>query len=146
MAILRARGDPETVRLLQQVPIFSALTERQLGSLARDGKERTYAEGAVVVKEGEEGLGFYLVLDGKVEVRRKNRRLAALGPGQFFGEMALFGDQPRSADVLATAPTKCLVLSRWEFRGFATAQPKVLFTIIEEIARRLSETNKALSE
>ncbi len=146
MAILRARGDSETVRLLHQVPIFSALTERQLGRLARDGKERTYGVGSTVVKEGEPGLGFYLVLDGKVEVRRKNRKLATLGPGQFFGEMALFGDHPRSADVVAAEATRCLILSRWEFRGFALDQPKVLLTVIEEIARRLSETNKALSE
>jgi CRP-like cAMP-binding protein len=146
MAILRARGDSETVRLLQKVPIFSGFSERQLGSMARDGKERTYAPGASVVKEGEEGLGFYLLLEGHVDVRRKNRRLATLGPGQFFGEMALFTDQPRSADVVAAEPTRVLVLSRWEFWGFAMGQPKVLRTIIQELARRLRETNQALSE
>ncbi len=146
MAILRASGDPETVRRLQKVPIFSGLSPKQLASLARDGKERTYAAGAVVVKEGDEGLGFYLILDGRVEVRRKSRKLASLGPGQFFGEMALFTNQVRSADVVASEPARCLVLSRWEFWGSVMDQPRVLRTIIEEIARRLSETNKSLSE
>jgi CRP/FNR family transcriptional regulator, cyclic AMP receptor protein len=146
MAILQARGDPATVRLLQKVPIFAGLTEKQLGSMARDGKERTYPTGAVVVKEGDDSQAFYLLLEGKVDVRRKSRRLASLGPGQFFGEMALFADHPRSADVVTTEPTKCLIVSRWEFWGFAMGQPKVLRTIIEEIARRLGETNKALSE
>jgi CRP-like cAMP-binding protein len=146
MAILQARGDPETVRLLQHVPIFAGLTPRQAGSMARDGKERTYPVGSVVVREGDEGQAFYLLLEGKVEVRRKSRRLATLGPGQFFGEMALFANQPRSADVVAVEPTRCLILARWEFWGFAMNQPKVLRTIIEEIARRLGETNKSLSE
>jgi CRP/FNR family transcriptional regulator, cyclic AMP receptor protein len=146
MAILQARGDAETVRLLQRVPIFSGLTPKQLGSMARDAKERTFAEGASVVKEGDQGVAFYLVLEGRVDVRRKNRKLASLGPGQFFGEMALFTDQPRSADVIASEPTKCLVIARWDFWGFAMGQPKILRTIIEEIAHRLSETNKALSE
>jgi CRP/FNR family transcriptional regulator, cyclic AMP receptor protein len=146
MAILQARGDAETVRLIQRVPIFAGLTPRQAASMARDGKERTYPEGAVVVKEGDEGVGFYLILEGKVEVRRRSRRLATLGPGQFFGEMALFVNQPRSADVVAVAPTRCLVLSRWEFWGFAMGEPKVLRTMVEEIARRLGETNKSLSE
>ncbi len=146
MAILQGRGDAETVRLLQKVPIFSSLTPKQLASMARDGKERTFAEGAPVVKEGDQGVAFYLVLEGRVDVRRKSRKLASLGPGQFFGEMALFTDQPRSADVIAAEPTKCLVIARWEFWGYAMGQPKVLRTIIEEIAHRLSETNRALSE
>jgi CRP-like cAMP-binding protein len=146
MAILQARGDAETVRLLQKVPIFSGLTPKQLGSMARDGKERTYPAGAPVVNEGDQGVAFFLVLEGRVDVRRKSRKLASLGPGQFFGEMALFTDQPRSADVVATEPTKCLVLARWDFWGFAMGQPKVLRSIVQEIAHRLSETNKSLSE
>jgi CRP/FNR family transcriptional regulator, cyclic AMP receptor protein len=146
MAILQARGDAETVRQLQKVPIFSGLTPKQIATMARDGKERTYEMGASVVKEGDEGVAFYLVVDGRVDVRRKARKLATLGPGQFFGEMALFTNQPRSADVVAAEPTRCLVIARWDFWGFAMTQPKVLRTIIEEIARRLSETNKSLSE
>jgi CRP-like cAMP-binding protein len=146
MAILQARGDAETVRLLQKVPIFSGLTPKQLASMARDGKERTFPPGASVVKEGDQGVAFYLVLEGRVDVRRKSRKLASLGPGQFFGEMALFADQPRSADVIAAESTKVLVLARWDFWGFAMGTPKVLRSIVEEIAHRLGETNKALSE
>lgn len=146
MAILPARADAETIRRLQKVPVFAGLTDRQLSGMARDGKERTYAPGAAVVHEGEDGVGFYLILDGKVEVRRKTKRLATLGPGEFFGEMALFVDQKRSADVVAVEPTRCLVLSRWGFWAFASEQPKVLRTIIEEIAQRLAATSRALSE
>ena len=132
--------------MLENVPIFSSLTDRQLRNLAKDAVERTYAEGDTVVKQGDKGVGFYLLLDGKVEVRRKTRRLASLGPGDFFGEMALFDQEPRSADVVASQPTRCLVLSKWEFWGFAMGEPKMLRGMIEEMARRLNATNKALSE
>lgn len=108
--------------------------------------ERAYPAGTSVVKQDESGIGFYLILEGHADVRRRNRRLATLGAGDFFGEMALFGDEPRSADVVATEPTRCLVLSRWEFWGFAMGQPGMLRRMLQETARRLSETNRALSE
>lgn len=132
--------------MLERVPIFSSLTKRERRRLARDSMERTYPAGSTVVNQGEKGIGFYLLLDGHVEVRRKNRRLASLGPGHFFGEMALFADEPRSADVVATQPTRCLVLSRWEFWGFAMGQPRMLRSMLQEVARRLSNTNQALTE
>lgn len=147
MPILRPKVDAGTLRMMEKVPLFSGLTERQVGRLARDSlQEQTYPEGKVVVKQGEKGIGFFLLLDGKVEVRRKGRRLATLGPGEFFGEMALFDEEPRSADVVATQTTKCLVLSKWEFWGFAMGQPAMLRAMLLEMARRLSATNQALSE
>lgn len=132
--------------MLQNVPIFSELTDRQLRKLARDAKERSFEPGDVVVRQGEVGIGFYLVLEGQVEVRRKSRKLATLGPGECFGEMALFDDEPRSADVVAATPSRCLVLSKWEFWGFANAEPKVLRGILQQIARRLRATDQSLSE
>jgi len=132
--------------MLDKVPIFDSLSERQLRKLAQGLSERTFSEGATVVKQGDKGIGFYLVVDGSVEVRRKGRKLAMLGPGDFFGEMALFDDAARSADVIAAKPTRCAVLSKWEFWGFAMGQPKMLRGMLEELARRLGETNKALTE
>ncbi len=132
--------------MLENVPIFSGLTDRQLRRLARDTMERSFPEGATIVKQGEKGIGFYLLLDGRVEVRRKGRRLATLGPGHFFGEMALFAEEARSADVVATQPTRCLVLSRWEFWGVAMEEPRMLRGMLQEIAHRLSDTNRALTE
>lgn len=131
--------------MLERVPIFSSLTSRQLKRLAKDAQERTFAAGVSVVKQGEKGVAFYLLLEGRVDVSRRGRRLATLGPGQFFGEMALFEEQPRSADVVASEPTRCLVLSKWEFWGFAMGEPRVLRSILEEMAHRLSETDRALS-
>ena len=132
--------------MLERVPIFSVLSDRQLRTLAKDALERTYAEGATVVKQGDKGVGFFLILEGRVEVRRKGRRLASLGTGDFFGEMALFDNEPRSADVVASQATRVLVLSKWEFWGFAMGQPRMLRAMLEEMARRLGATNRALSE
>ena len=132
--------------MLQGVPMFSGIPERQLRHLARDAKTLEFADGKTLVQQGEKGVGFYLILDGRADVRRKGRRLASLGPGDFFGEMALFDDEPRTADVVATQATRCLVLSRWEFWGFAMTQPTMLRSMLREMARRLSNTDRAFSE
>jgi len=132
--------------MLERVPIFASLTERQINRLASGLLEKDISEGTTVVKQGEKGIGFYLILDGAVEVKRKGRKLASLGPGDFFGEMALFENQARNADVVAVKPTKCGVLSTWEFWGYAMSQPKMLRGMLAEMAHRLSETNRALTE
>lgn len=144
--MLRPKIDANVVEMLRNVPIFSGMTDRQLKTLAKDTQERSFPDGATVVRQGEKGIGFYLVLEGKVDVRRGGRRVASLGAGEFFGEMALFDEIARTADVVATGPTRCLVLSKWEFWGFAMDEPKVLRGMMEVMARRLGATEKALSE
>ncbi len=139
-------AETEIVRRLSAVPLFSTLSERDLGAIAKAGAERRYAANERIVTKGEKGIGFYLVLDGRVEVRADGRSVATLGPGQFFGEMALFEEQPRTADVVAVAPAHCLVLSRWEFWGAMSREPEVLRGLVSELVRRLRATSQALSE
>jgi len=140
------RSTPDVAEMLGQAPIFSALTDRQLKSLAKAAKVVAFPANSRVVKQGEPGIGFYLLLNGEAEVRQGARVLARLGPGQFFGEMTLIDEQPRSADVVAVKPSECAVLSRWEFWGFAKGEPEVLQGVMREMARRLRETNRSLSE
>jgi CRP/FNR family cyclic AMP-dependent transcriptional regulator len=144
--MLGRKTDSLAAHMLAKAPIFSTLSDRQRRRLSREGVEKVYKSGDTVVAQGQGGLGFYLILDGAVEVRKGRRVLAKLGPGQFFGEMSLLDDQPRSADVVAAEPTRCLVLSKWEFWGFASSQPSVLRGVLREMARRLRETDRALSE
>ena len=146
MPLFHPKVDSDVVKMLEKVPIFASLTERQLRSLAKDTYGRVYKEGESVVKQGEKGIGFFLILDGGVEVRKDGRRVASLSTGDFFGEMALFREQPRTADVVAVRPTRCLVLSRWEFWGFAADNARLLRGMMEVIVRRLGDTSKALSE
>lgn len=127
-------------------PLFAGLAGRQLKALAKFAKVRDIDPDTFVVKHGEKGIGFYLILEGHVQVRRAGRTLARLGPGEFFGELALFDDRTRSADVVTVEPTRVVVLSRWEFWGFANENPTVLRTILQEMSRRLQESSPSPSQ
>jgi CRP/FNR family transcriptional regulator, cyclic AMP receptor protein len=132
--------------MLRNVPIFSTLNNKQLKTIASGGKELTYVPGQAIVEEGSMGVGFFLILDGKVRVRKGKKTLAELKVGDFFGEMSLFDEQPRSATVEATADTKCLGISAWSFIGMVKSNPEIAVNLMKELASRLRLSNKALEE
>ncbi len=138
----------QLVKTLSQVPLFAGLKGKQMKSVAGSfARERSYDSGQVIEKEGEMGVAFYLITDGAVEVRRGEKPVSKLGRGQFFGEMALIDKQPRSATVVAAEPsTKCLLMPVWSFRAALENDPKLAMAVMKELARRLRETTKALSE
>jgi CRP/FNR family cyclic AMP-dependent transcriptional regulator len=127
---------------LKKTAILAGLSDRQLKRLAKYAKVRDIPKDSVVVTRGEKGIGFYVVLDGQLQVRKGTKTIAHLKPGDFFGEMALFEERPRTADVVTTEPSTVVVLSRWEFWGFASDKPDVLRTITQEMARRLEENRR----
>jgi CRP/FNR family transcriptional regulator, cyclic AMP receptor protein len=133
-------GAPDAVGLLATVPYFEGLSDKTRKSVAKEGKVLTYDGGKVIVGEGGAGVGFYLILDGKVEVRKGGRVLATLGKGQFFGEMSVIDGLPRSADVVAVAPTKCWALSAWSFAGLVKAHPELALSMLKELVKRLRST------
>lgn len=136
----------DLAKLLKKVSILGALSQRQLTTLAKWADVVAFEKGETIVKRGDRGNGLYLILEGSAEVRRGGRNLARLGAGQFFGEMSLFDDQPRSADVVSLGPSKMAVLQKWEFWGFAASQPGVVLSVLEEMSRRLRAANQALAE
>lgn len=140
--------DPEEklVEMIGKASLFTELSHKQLKNLANSGKERSFGPGDVIVKEGETGVGFYLILDGKVEVRKKNKTLSTLSSGDAFGEMGLIDDQPRSADVVAVSPTETFCLSAWSFTGLITGHPKIALKMMKVLVGRLRTTDKSLSE
>ena len=127
----------DAASLIGNVPFFAGLDEKRRKSIASEGKEISYKAGDKIVEEGSMGVGFYLVLDGKAEVRKGTKVLASLGKGQFFGEMSLIDEQPRSADVVAVAPTKCWALSSWSFASVVKANPEIPMMMLKEMVRRL---------
>jgi CRP/FNR family cyclic AMP-dependent transcriptional regulator len=135
-----------TLEIFGSVPLFRGLEEQELKAIASLSKEMSFREGEAIVKEGDAGLGFYVILEGEALVKRRNKTLAKLQRGSFFGEMALLDDQPRSADVVATEPTKCLVLLRWNFWSLVSKNKKVARGLFKEMARRLRATNEAMGE
>ena len=130
--------------MLSSVPFFASLDEKRRKALASDGKEISYRAGDSIVGEGASGVGFYLILDGKVEVRKGKRVLASLGKGEFFGEMSLVDDQPRSADVVAVTPARCWALSSWSFNALVKANPDVALVMMKELVKRLRAADCSL--
>lgn len=140
-------GSPATLaEFLGKTPLFSTLTGRHLRSLTKAAKVVSFPASSPIVRQGDPGDSLYLLLRGGAEVRRGDRTLSRIGPGQFFGEMTLLDAQPRSADVIAVVPSECAVLSQREFWAFAKDEPDVLQAMGREMARRLREADRSLSE
>jgi CRP-like cAMP-binding protein len=138
----------QLVKSLSQVPIFAGLKGKQIKSIAGSfARQRSFDVGDVIEKEGEMGVAFYVITDGSVEVRRGEKLVTKLGRGQFFGEMALIDRSPRSATVVAVEPaTRCLLMPVWSFKAAIENDPKLAFSVMKELARRLRDTTNALTE
>lgn len=124
---------------LRKVPLFEGISNADLERIAESAKERRFEVGTPIVSAGEPGHGFYLIIDGRVEVKRGDRTIATLGPGNYFGELALIRERPRAATVVAKDPTTCLVLARWDFKGIVVANPSIAIRLLETVANRLQD-------
>ena len=137
--------------MLKKVPIFSELSNRDLGRLSKLMVPRTIGAGEVIVKENDQAAGFFVIDTGKVEVVRgadtsDQQVLATLGPSDFFGEMALFEGFPRSATVRAVEPTECLAMTRWDFMAEMKNHPEIAVGMMPILVRRLRDVEARLSE
>jgi CRP/FNR family cyclic AMP-dependent transcriptional regulator len=131
----------KTVEFLSRVPLFKGLKKRQLESLAKRFVEREYQAGTAIVTQGKGGEGLFIVVAGHTDVIRvrgdgEKVQVNEFGPAEFFGELALLDDGPRTASVITTEPTKCLVLTRWDFFGALRSDVEMAITILEEMAKR----------
>jgi CRP/FNR family cyclic AMP-dependent transcriptional regulator len=124
---------------LSGVPLFSDLSKKDLARILNTAKETFHKAGESVVTEGRGGVGFHLILDGEAKVVRGGRTAAKLGPGDFFGEMALVDDAPRSASVIAESDLTTVVLSKWEFRPLVKSRPELAWKLIEHLVARVRE-------
>lgn len=140
------KGPGQAATMLASVPLFSGLSKSQVRTLATTAKERSFQAGQTIVKQGEKGIGFYLILSGQARVSKSGTPVGVLSAGQFFGEMALLDEQPRTADVMATGPVRCLVLSPWEFWSAVGDEPAVLRALFKETVRRMRSAPAVLSE
>ena len=131
--------DAELLRLVQRVPLFARCREKHVRAVLRTAKERAYEPGETIIEEGQEGIAFYLVLDGEVEVRRGDETVATLTTGEHFGELALLSQEPqrRTASVVAVSETRCLLLSVWDFKGLLENNADMAMQILAGVADRL---------
>ena len=125
--------------LLQSVPLFARLPRETIERLGRLAIERHFDAGADIISEGDAGVGFFLILSGSAEVRHKGnpQPIRRLGPGDYFGELALLDGRPRSATVTASEPVRCLALSRWDFRAEVSQNSELSFALLEALSLRL---------
>ena len=129
-----------TIEELEQVPLFRGLNKRQLRTLGRSFKPREYGAGRTVVRQGHmDGVGLFIIVDGTASVTVDETEVAKLGPGDYFGELALISQQARAATVTAVTPLRCLVIAFWDFRKFAKANPDVSWRLLEYLVGLLTE-------
>jgi CRP/FNR family transcriptional regulator, cyclic AMP receptor protein len=125
---------------LRKVPLFAGLSEDDLERLARQMKERRFAEGSTVTAEGAGGAGFFVIIDGNATVVVGDEERARLGPGDYFGEIALIDEGMRSATINANSELLCYGMTAWEFRPFIEEHPQVAWALLQTMARRLRES------
>ncbi len=134
---------------LSKVSIFENLNPKYVKGIAGICTERTFKPGDYLMKQGESGIGLFIILSGRVRIEKNDTsgrqvEIAENGPGEIMGEMAVFDGSPRSASVLAIQETTCLVLASWEFNSFLKTYPEAALELLPIIVRRFRETNDAL--
>lgn len=128
---------------LARVPLFAMCSRRELGMIARRGTDVLAEPGRVLTREGAAGYEFFIILDGRATVTRGGREVAVLGPGDFFGELALLDRAPRNATVTATTTVELLVVSSREFRALLGEAPTLTSKLLAALAHRLRELDLA---
>jgi CRP-like cAMP-binding protein len=122
---------------LAKVPMFSGCSRRELSLIARAAKEVSHKAGAVIAREGERGVGLFVIVEGQCRVTIGGKVRAKLGPGDFFGEIALLDGGPRTATVTAETPVRLVGVTEWVFRGLLMEHPSIALKTLEAIAGRL---------
>jgi len=124
---------------LADVPLFSALSKKDLQLVARRAEDVKVDAGKVLVTEGSAGSEFFVIVDGKARVTRRGKKVADLGAGQFFGDLALLDRAPRNATVVADTTMELLVLGQREFSALIDEVPGFAHKLLAGLARRLRE-------
>ncbi len=120
---------------LRQVPLFSALSQRQLRGMRKDFRERTFRPGTAVLSEGKmSGVDFFVVVEGEASVTVGGKEIGRLRPGDHFGELGLISGRERMATVTAVEPMRCLAMAMWNFRKFVNSNPDVAWKLLQHVA------------
>jgi CRP-like cAMP-binding protein len=124
------------MELIKSAPLFDNCSKKELQQIARIADELDIRAGKVMIREGERGREFFVIISGEVEVRRKGRKMATLGPGSFVGEMALLSKIPRVATVTAVTPLDVLVITDRAFLDLLEKTPSIGVKVARTLAER----------
>jgi CRP-like cAMP-binding protein len=128
------------IELLRKVPLFRRFSRRELAKLAALASEVSYPQGVSLLRQGSRDDGFFILLRGEVDVRQKARLVQTLKRGQFFGEIGLLANAPRTATVTTGTPVDVLQIAGKDFRKLLQESPKLSLAVLEELAYRLQTT------
>ena len=141
---------PASIDFLKRVSMFEDLDQRSLEAIANAAIEQRYEPGQEIVRQGDTGVGAFIIRSGKVEVVQdrsgKETKLAELHSGDVFGEMALLDEFPRSATVRAVEPTTALGIQRWHFKGILESHPQIALALLPMLTRRIRNAEHMLPE
>ncbi|HLH28344.1 MAG TPA: cyclic nucleotide-binding domain-containing protein [Acidimicrobiales bacterium] len=126
---------------LKSIWLFSACTGSELRRIRSSLDEVQVPKGKVLVEEGRIGVEFFLIVDGRASVVRNGRKVATLGPGDYFGELALLDRRPRSASVISETDMDVLVLHQRQFNGLLESVPNISRKLLAAMANRLREAD-----
>ena len=121
--------------LLQRVPIFSDLDRKELERIAASMKERTFKAGDKVTEEGQSGIGFFVIADGEAKVTVGGDERRRLGPGDYFGEVALLNETARTATITAETDLHCYGLTSWEFRPLVETHSTIAWKLLQAMSK-----------
>ncbi len=126
------------IKLIERVPLFAHCSNRELGQVASIADEIDLREGKVLTRQGDRGREFFVLIEGSVEVRKDGRKVNTLGPGDFFGEIALVSNAPRTATVTAASPVRVLVVIDRAFRRLLDQSPQIQLKVLRALADRIA--------
>jgi CRP/FNR family cyclic AMP-dependent transcriptional regulator len=127
----------EATELLGRVPLFSGLDPRELETISRTVHERTFNAGDTVAEEGQGGVGFFVIKSGEAKVTVGGDEVRRLGPGDYFGEIALISEGSRTATVTAESQLECYGLTPWEFRPLVQTNAGIAWKILQALAKQV---------
>jgi CRP/FNR family cyclic AMP-dependent transcriptional regulator len=128
-------ADQDTTQLLKQVPLFSDLDNRELGQIAQSMKRRQFSAGQEIAREGESGVGFFVIEDGNAKVSVHGDERRRLGPGDYFGEIALIAQGARTATVTAESDLTAYGMTFWDFRPLVEGNASVAWKLLQAFAK-----------
>ena len=133
-------GRNSKIDLIKGVPLFASASKQELGEIASIADEIDLPEGKVLIKEGDTGREFFVLIEGTAEVARGGKKVASIGPGDFFGEIALISRTPRNATITTTSPVRALVITDRAFRQLLDHSPQIQIGVLSALAERLAPT------
>jgi len=125
--------------LLQRVPIFQGLEPRELERIAGSMKQRTFHAGDTVTAEGQGGVGFFVIESGEARVTIGGKDRRTLGPGDYFGEVALLTDSPRTATITAETDLRCYGMTSWDFKPLVESHSSIAWKLLQTMAKKYQE-------